>query len=101
MFVICTSMRSIDDCEDKYSASTLADVLVDVPASLAFADIISYVLNQLQLLKDDMFCAKGEVIIANWRPLPIETICQVDRTKTVGDILLQIASVPTLKLTLR
>ena len=53
-------MRSIDaDIEDKYSAATLADVLVDVPATLAFPDIISYVLNQLQLLKDDMFCSKG------------------------------------------
>ena len=28
-------------------------------------------------------------------------ICQEDRSKTVGDILLQVSTVPTLKLTLR
>ena len=43
----------------------------------------------------------GEIIISNWKPLAIEAICQDDRSKTVGDILLQVSTVPTLKLTLR
>ena len=45
--------------EEKFSAATLADVLVDVPASLPFLDVVSYVLNQLHLMKEDTFCFKG------------------------------------------
>ena len=44
----------------------------------------------------------GEVLITNWKPIAVETIChQEDKTKTVGEILFQINTVPTLKITLK
>lgn len=126
IFVMCTMMQqpmlgSENGGEEKFSAATLADVLVELPASLPFHEVVSYVLNQLHLMKDDTFCSKGEtlvpnlkhcknvkisffaaeVVISNWKPLNIEAICQEDRSKSVEDILAQISSVPTLKLTLR
>ena len=45
----------------------------------------------------------GEVIITNWKPIAVESICnhQDDKIKTVGEILLQFNTVPTLKITLK
>ena len=47
----------------------------------------------------------GEVIITNWKPIAVESICchpnQDDKIKTVGEILLQFKTVPTLKITLK
>ncbi len=70
VFVICTLLGSSSSTgsaaapeiaieAEKFSAATLADVLVDLPASLPFLDVISYVLNQLHLQKEDTFCSKG------------------------------------------
>ena len=61
MFVMCTLVTGSPETpmEEKFSAATLADVLVDVPASLPFLDVVSYVLNQLHLMKEDTFCFKG------------------------------------------
>ena len=64
VFVMCTLVTGCGTpetpMEEKFSAATLADVLVDVPASLPFLDVVSYVLNQLHLMKEDTFCFKGE-----------------------------------------
>ena len=35
---------------------------MDVPASLPFLDVVSYVLNQLHLMKEDTFCFKGDLL---------------------------------------
>ena len=61
VFVMCTLVTGSPETpmEEKFSAATLADVLVDVPASLPFLDVVSYVLNQLHLMKEDTFCFKG------------------------------------------
>ena len=49
-----------------------------------------------------IFIFTGEVLITNWKPIAVETIChQEDKTKTVGEILFQINTVPTLKITLK
>ena len=65
MFVMCTLVTGSPETpmEEKFSAATLADVLVDVPASLPFLDVVSYVLNQLHLMKEDTFCFKGNHLV--------------------------------------
>ena len=57
--VIFFILRSLEEFESKFSAATLADVLVDIPASLPFDDLINHVLNQLNVLKEDTICSKG------------------------------------------
>ena len=59
IFVICSILRSLEEFESKFSAATLADVLVDIPATLPFDDLINHVLNQLNVLKEDTICSKG------------------------------------------
>ena len=67
VFVMCTLTRGSNPSqaeisgmdEGKFSATTLADVLVDVPGSIPFIDISSFVLNQLHLVKEDTYCSKG------------------------------------------
>lgn len=71
IFVMCTMMQqpllvagssSSENGEEKFSAATLADVLVELPASLPFQEVVSYVLNQLHLMKEDTFCSKGTLL---------------------------------------
>jgi hypothetical protein len=50
-----------DDDRMAVSAATLADVLVDVPSSLPFDDMLQHVLVQLGLVKDQTLCAKGDL----------------------------------------
>ena len=59
IFVICSLLRSLEEFESKFSAATLADVLVDIPITLPFDDLINHVLNQLNVLKEDTICSKG------------------------------------------
>ena len=49
----------MEDLEDKFSAGTLNDVLIDVPETLHFVDLIPHILAQLRLNKDDTFIVKG------------------------------------------
>ena len=50
----------MDDVEDKLTAGTLNDVLMDVPETLHFADLVPHILTQLRLNKEDTFIVKGE-----------------------------------------
>ena len=49
----------MDDVEDKLTAGTLNDVLMDVPETLHFADLVPHILTQLRLNKEDTFIVKG------------------------------------------
>ena len=60
IFVTCTFLRSMDDLEDKFTAGTLNDVLIDVPETLHFVDLVPHILAQLRLNKDDTFIVKGK-----------------------------------------
>ena len=53
-------MRTMDDLEDKFTAGTFNDVLIDVPETLHFVDLVPHILAQLRLNKDDTFIVKGE-----------------------------------------
>ena len=59
LFVTCAFLRSMDDVEDKLTAGTLNDVLMDVPETLHFADLVPHILTQLRLNKEDTFIVKG------------------------------------------
>ena len=50
----------MDDLEDKISAGTLNDVLMEVPETLSFIDLVPHILAQLRLNKDETFCCKGK-----------------------------------------
>ena len=50
----------MDDLEDKLTAGTLNDVLIDVPETLHFVDLVPHILAQLRLNKDDTFIVKGK-----------------------------------------
>ena len=60
IFVTCAFLRSMDDLEDKISAGTLNDVLMEVPETLSFIDLVPHILAQLRLNKDETFCCKGK-----------------------------------------
>ena len=61
IFVTCAFLRSMDDLEDKISAGTLNDVLMEVPETLSFIDLVPHILAQLRLNKDETFCCKGKL----------------------------------------
>lgn len=75
------------------------DSYVIIPAATLFCDIVTTALQRLGYSIDITNTARGAIVVKNWKPIPLENITE-NPLISVADILGELTSVVTLKITI-